>query len=55
MPNRKEVRKMKYTKPMVTLLASANDAIQSDTEKLLQHTYDALNEPASSSAYEADE
>ena len=46
---------MKYTKPQVTLLASANDAIQSDTQKLIQHTYDALNEPASFAAYEADE
>jgi hypothetical protein len=46
---------MKYTKPQVTLLASAKDAIQSDQQKLIQHAYDALNELASSSAYEADE
>jgi hypothetical protein len=46
---------MKYAKPLVTLLASANDAIQSDTQKLIQHVYDARTEPASSFAYEADE
>jgi hypothetical protein len=46
---------MKYTKPQVTLLASATDAIQSDQIKLIQRVYDNHLELASSPAYEADE
>jgi hypothetical protein len=49
---------MKYTKPQVTLLVSATDAIQSDQEKLIKHTPDYLVHPTglgTSAAYEADE
>jgi hypothetical protein len=48
---------MKYTKPQVTLLASATDAIQSDTMKPFQHVVDnAITQTkGTSAAYEADE
>lgn len=47
---------MNYTKPEITLLASANSAIQAST-KASSHTPDSQNEPflRTVSAYEADE
>jgi hypothetical protein len=54
-PHRKGVRIMKYTKPQVTSVASATDAIQSDHIKWIQVVYDNEMERASSPAYEADE
>ena len=48
---------MKYVKPEVTMLASASDAIQSSTNKgnyIPVETFSPF-EPATSSAYEADE
>jgi hypothetical protein len=45
---------MKYTKPQITLIASASDAIQSDLEKLIQHVPDRFG-VGSTPAYEADE
>jgi hypothetical protein len=48
---------MKYTKPQVTLLVSATDAIQSDMLKPYEHVYDNPNHETqgTSAAYEADE
>lgn len=48
---------MKYTKPQVTLLASATDAIQSDQMKPFQHVVDnpLKHTEGTSAAYEADE
>ncbi len=45
---------MKYNKPVVEVLASAVDAIQSSQLKVIQRTFDGV-QLATNAAYEADE
>jgi hypothetical protein len=54
--NRKEVNAMKYTKPEVTLLLSAVEAVQSgSSDKNYPQVPDSPHTAGSNSAYEADE
>jgi hypothetical protein len=46
---------MKYTKPEVTLLASASKAVQGSETKQQQVTRDNMSILATNAAYEADE